>query len=227
MNDHKQPIATVDAVILTLKDNKLHILLTEREKEPFKGMLSLPGGWIFTNEDLDLDDAISRVLFQKTGVTSPYFEQLVTRGSVTRDPRHWSISTSYISLMPWDTVKNAEAGRNVSDVKWTPVDELEGIELAFDHFEIVKTALERLRNKVNYSTLPVYLLPEKFTKTQLQNVYESVLSAPLDKSAFRKKLNELDFLEETGEMQTGSHRPAMLYKLKPDSLICFTRNLKK
>lgn len=227
MKEHTQPIATVDAVILTLKENKLHILLTKREKEPFEGMLSLPGGWIFTDEDLNLDEAISRVLMQKTGVNTPYFEQVETRGSATRDPRHWSISTSYISLMPWDTVKNAQAGRNVSDVQWTAVDELKNIELAFDHFEIVQTALKRLRNKVNYSNLPVYLLPEKFTKTQLQNVYESVLCAPLDKSAFRKKLNEFDFLEETGEMQTGSHRPAMLYRIKPDSFICFNRNLKK
>lgn len=227
MNEYEQPIATVDAVILTIKDNKLHVLLTKREKEPFKNILSLPGGWIFINEDLNLDDAIYRVILQKTGVQTPYFEQLVTRGSSTRDPRKWSISTSYISLMPWEVVKNAEAGRNVSDVQWMAVDEIEETELAFDHKEILKTALERLRNKVNYSTLPVYLLPDVFTKTQLQKVYESVLNSTLDKSAFRKKLNEFDFLEETGEMQTGSHRPAMLYRLKPDSLVCFNRNLKK
>ena len=88
-------------------------------------------------------------------------------------------------------------------------------------------ALERLRNKVNYSTLPVYLLPKKFTKTQLQKVYEQVLGTPIDKSAFRKKINELDFLEETGEVLTGKHRPAELFQLKPDALVCFRSNLTK
>jgi len=221
------PIASVDAVILTLKNEKLHVLLVEREKEPYAGKLSLPGGFVFTDQDETLDDAVNRVLFQKTGVKSSYFEQLHTFGSVSRDSRGWSISISYVSLMPWDEVEDAQAGRNVTGIEWKAVDEIEEGSLAFDHEAIIYMALERLRNKVNYSTLPVYLLPKKFTKTQLQKVYEQVLGTPIDKSAFRKKINELDFLEETGEVLTGKHRPAELFQLKPDALVCFRSNLTK
>ncbi len=225
--NYDTPIASVDAVILTLKDEKLHVLLVEREKEPYAGKLSLPGGFVFTDQDKTLDDAVNRVLFQKTGVKSSYFEQLHTFGSIDRDSRGWSISISYVSLMPWDEVENAQAGRNVTDIQWKAVDTIEEGSLAFDHEDIIFMAIERLRNKVNYSTLPAYLLPKKFTKTQLQKVYEQVLGTPIDKSAFRKKINELDFLEETGEVLTGKHRPAELFQLKPDALVCFRSNLTK
>lgn len=227
MKKYGTPITSVDAVVLTIKNDKLHVLLTEREKEPYSGQLSLPGGFVFTDEDKTLDDAVNRVLFQKTGVSSSYFEQLHTFGSFDRDSRGWSISISYVSLMPWESVEDAQAGRNVKNIQWKAVDELESGALAFDHEDIIKMALERLRSKVNYSTLPVYLLPSKFTKTQLQKVYEQVLGMPIDKSAFRKKINELNFLEETGETLTGKHRPAELFQLKPDSLVCFRSNLTK
>jgi len=227
MKQYEQPITTVDVVVLTLKDHKLHILLTEREKEPFAGWLSLPGGFVFTDEDKTLDDAADRILLQKTGVRSPYFEQLSGFGSSTRDPRGWSVSFAYVSLMPWEDVEVAQAGRNVNDVKCVAVDDLKPGMLAFDHEEIVAKALERLRNKVNYSTMPAYLLPKKFTITQLQKVYEEVLGTPIDKSAFRKKVNALDFLETTGEKETGKHRPAEVFQLKPDALICFRSNLTK
>ncbi len=227
MKEYDTPIASVDAVILTLKNEKLHVLLVEREKEPYAGKLGLPGGFIFTDQDETLDDSVNRVLFQKTGVQSSYFEQLHTFGSVKRDSRGWSISIAYVSLMPWEEVENAQAGRNVTGIEWKAVDEIKKGSLAFDHENIIEMALERLRNKVNYSTLPVYLLPKKFTKTQLQKVYEQVLGTPIDKSAFRKKINELDFLEETGEVLTGKHRPAELFQLKPDALVCFRSNLTK
>lgn len=227
MTDYAQPITTIDSVVLTIKDEKLNVLLVEREKEPFAGWLSLPGGFVFTDEDKDLDDAVNRILLQKTGLKVPYFEQLRSFGSVDRDPRGWSISFSYVSLMPWEEVENAHAGRNVNNIQWKPVDEVNDMDLAFDHKEIIRLAIERLRNKVNYSTLPIYLLPKLFTKTQLQKVYEQVLGTPLDKSAFRKKINEQDFLEETGQVLTGKHRPAELFQIKPDSLICFRSNLTK
>ena len=228
MTDYIRPITTVDPVIFTLKDNQLHILLIHRNKEPFTGWLSLPGGWVYADQDINLDASIERVLKDKTGVVGAYFEQLHTFGSMERDPRQWSISISYVSLMPWHKVEMAIAGEGVQDVEWVPVNDIDYSKLAFDHADINKMALERLRNKVNYSTLPVYLLPEKFTKTELQKVYEMVLGSQLDKSAFRKKLNEFDFLESTGEMSEGvKHRPALLYKVKDDYLLtCFRSNLK-
>jgi len=228
MTDYIRPITTVDPVIFTLKDNELHILLIKRKEEPYAGWLSLPGGWVYADQDQNLDESVERVLKEKTGVTQAYFEQLHTFGSMKRDPRQWSISIAYVSLMGWDKVEKAAAGRGAQELVWLPVKDINLTELAFDHAEIINMSLERLRNKVNYSTLPVHLLPEKFTKTQLQQVYETVLEANIDKSAFRKKLNELDFLEETGERHAGlTNRPPMLYRLKKDFLNqCFRSNLK-
>lgn len=228
MTDYIRPITTVDPVIFTLKDNELNLLLIKRKEEPYSGWLSLPGGWVYADQDVDLNESVNRVLKDKTGVTNAYFEQLHTFGSVKRDPRQWSISIAYVSLMGWDKVEMAEAGRGAQELIWIPVKELNYDQLAFDHAEIISMSLERLRNKVNYSTLPVHLLPEKFTKTQLQQVYETVLETSIDKSAFRKKLKELDFLEETGERYSGlTNRPPMLYRLKKDFLNqCFRSNLK-
>lgn len=232
---YEQPIVTVDPVIFTLKDNRLYVLLGRRQKNPCAGREALPGVWIHTNEDQDLEAAVRRGLKEKTGVESPYFEQVHSFGSVNRDTRRWSVSISYMALLPWDAVQNAEAGRDLLDLRWAAVDDLvldsprEGDDpqqfLAFDHGAIIRKALQRLRNKVNYSSLPAHLLPKRFTKTQLQEVYEAVLGVRLDKSAFRKKLDEADFLVETEEVQVGRHRPAALYELRKDALVLFRRNL--
>lgn len=232
---YEQPIVTVDPVIFTLKDKRLHVLLGRRKKNPCAGREALPGVWIHTNEDHDLEDAVRRGLKDKTGVEAPYFEQVHSFGSVNRDTRRWSVSISYMALLPWETVQNAQAGRDLLDLRWAPVDDLnlavphDGDDLsqflAFDHGAIIRKALERLRNKVNYSSLPAHLLPKRFTKTQLQEVYEAVLGVRLDKSAFRKKLDEADFLVETSEAQKGRHRPAALYELRRDALVMFRRTL--
>lgn len=227
-----EPIATVDPVIFTIKDDKLHILIIRRTNEPFINQLALPGGFVYAGStdgtasvDQDLDSAVRRVLFEKTGIDSPYFEQLHSFGSLTRDSRKWSISVSYVSLMDWEQVKQAQAGMHTKEVIWLPVDEVENTDFAFDHKDIINLALERLRNKVNYSSLPVHFLPETFTITQLQSVYEKILGKDIDKSAFRKKLKEMDFLERTEEKLTGIHRPAVLYKFKEDGKQCFRSNL--
>jgi hypothetical protein len=101
------------------------------------------------------------------------------------------------------------------------------MELAFDHALILSTALQRLRSKVEYSTLPVYFLPEAFTLTELQRVYEAILGGPVDKSAFRKKIRESDSLEElTGQWRLGSNRPAQLYRVRaPNTTVYFQRGM--
>lgn len=224
MNDFINPINTVDPVIFTLHDNKLKILLLLRDKEPFINRYTLPGGYVHANDgqDLDLEDTVKRVLVEKTGVTAPYFEQLNTFGSFNRDPRGWSISVSYISLISWDKLSEYKFKDNTV---WVDIEELDKYELGFDHKTIIEFSLQRIRNKVNYSILPVHLLPLKFTQTELQKVYELVLGTKLDKSAFRKKINALDFLENTGEKDlTVPFRPPLLFKVKESSLQCFRSN---
>ena len=212
---YARPIVSVDLVILALSEAGIDVLLMERGSEPFAGEWALPGGWIHVDEDADLETAARRVLREKTGVETPYLEQLQTFGDAARDPRGWSLSVAYVALISTDEVE-LRRGANAADVAWSPVaGEAVALPLAFDHAEILVNALTRLRNKVEYSTLPVHLLPAAFTLGELQSVYERILGRPLDKSAFRKRVAEASFAEPIpGAMRRASNRPAQLYRLK-------------
>jgi len=223
----QRPIASVDLAIFALAETGLEILLVERATEPFAGSWALPGGWIHIDEDADLDAAARRVLKDKTGVETPYLEQLQSFGGPGRDPRGWSISIAYVALISAEQVK-LRLGANAADVAWWPVagDDI-AVPIAFDHTHIVRSALARLRSKVGYSTLPVHLLPAGFTLGELQSVYERILGRRLDKSAFRKRVAEADFVEPIpGEMRRASNRPAQVYRLKhPQSTVFFDRTI--
>ncbi len=212
---HPRPIVSVDLAIFALTQDGLEVLLTKRGAEPFVGSWALPGGWIHVDEDRDLETAAQRVLTDKTGVATPYFEQVGVFGNTTRDPRGWSLSVTYMALITQNAVIPTQGG-NVTDVAWHSIsDEATMASLAFDHTAILKAAVTRLRNKVEYTTLPVHLLPEAFTLSELQTVYERLLGRVLDKSAFRKRMAEVDFIEPlAGKMRRGSNRPAQLYQLK-------------
>lgn len=217
---HRQIILTVDVVLFTLKEDQLHVVLLKREREPYKGRPALPGGYIHAEEDDDSLAAAKRVLREKTSLSSPYLEQLYTFANGTRDPRGWSASISYYALVNSDVL----LVQDTDHFLLYPVDELP--ELPFDHNRIVDIAVARLRNKSTYSALPCHLLPELFTLTELQQTYEKVLGHRLDKSAFRRKINELDFLESTEEIRKGVHRPAQLFRIRSaKNLALFDRTI--
>ena len=215
------PIATVDVVILRLRAERLSVLLQQREEAPFKGSWALPGGFVRTNQDASLEAAARRVLADKAGARSPYLEQLQTFGGPDRDPRGWSLTVAYFALLADDpALDDPDRGR------WFTVtgDRVEA-DLPFDHAAILQAAIERVRRKVEYSSVPVHLLPAAFTLSELQDVYEALLGRPLDKSAFRKKIAAMDFLEPIeGEQRRGSNRPAQLFRSRnPDGLVLFDR----
>ncbi len=203
-------ICTVDVVLLTLKDGILHVALLKRDHPPFANILALPGGYVQADEDADTHDAAARMLRDKTGIASPYLEQLSTFSGRGRDPRGWSISVAYYALVPAEVI--AQAGH--PGVVMTSVVALKG--LPFDHQHIVEAAVQRVRNKSSYSSLPVYLCGETFTLPQLQRVYQAILGEAINKVSFRRKIDELDILEPVeGALETGkANRPAQLYRLK-------------
>lgn len=203
-------ICTVDVVLLTLHDNRLHVALLKRDHAPFAGVLALPGGYIHAQQDADTRDAAMRTLRDKTGIASPYLEQLATFSGPGRDPRGWSISVAYYALVPNTLIDQASH----PEVLMTAIDQLKG--LPFDHHQIIEAALLRVRNKSSYSSLPVHLCGDTFTLPQLQGVYEAILGEAINKVSFRRKIDELDILEAVaGQLETGkAHRPAQLYRLK-------------
>jgi len=216
----QQVILTVDVVLLTLAQHLLQVVLQKRDKEPYLGQPALPGGYVHAEEDIDSQAAARRVLREKLGLVSPYLEQLYTFASATRDPRGWSASISYYALLPFDAI----AVQNPERLLFFPADDLP--QLPFDHNRIIDTAVKRLRDKSTYSALPCHLLPELFTLSELQQTYEQILGHKLDKSAFRRKILELGFLEASSETRKGVHRPAQLHRIKPSKkLVLFNRTI--
>ena len=214
--DLPRPFTTVDVVIFSVVDAQLKVLLVQRpqdDKEPYPSLWALPGGFVNVDLDEDLEACARRKLMEKTSVDSPYLEQLGSWGGKARDPRGWSATHVYFALIPGADI-TLEKGANAADVAWFQVDELLATSnLAFDHSDILRTAIERLRGKVEYTSLPAFLLPEPFTLPQLQQVYEIVLGRPVDKSGFRTRMMAAQFLQEAGHVDGTSNRPAMGYRL--------------
>jgi len=210
--DFPRPLTTVDVVIFAILDDRLAVLLVQRpaaEGEPFPLSLALPGGFVDVAKDRDLAACAARKLKDKTGITSPYLEQLGSWGSAMRDPRGWSATHAYFALLP------ADASELTSDARWCPINSGRLKErLAFDHSEILASAIQRLRNKVEYTSLPAFLMPAEFTLPDLQRVYEIVLDRPLEKSAFRTRILSADMIEPVAKMRRGPNRPAQLYRLR-------------
>jgi ADP-ribose pyrophosphatase YjhB (NUDIX family) len=212
--DFPRPLTTVDVVIFAILQDVLQVLLVQRPKadnEPFPGSWALPGGFVDIAGDRDLAACAARKLKDKTGMVSPYLEQLGSWGSAIRDPRGWSATHAYFALLPEHAAGRALA----ADAQWFAVDgEKVKPRLAFDHAEILQAAIQRLRSKVEYTSLPAYLMPSEFTLPELQHTYEIVLGRPLEKSAFRTRMLAADLIEPVAKMRKGPNRPAQLYRLK-------------
>jgi len=212
------PFTTVDVVIFTVLGDALRVLLVQRphdSEEPFPGAWALPGGFVDVDRDKDLEACARRKLLDKTAVISPYLEQLGSWGGAKRDPRGWSATHVYFALIPGEGLRLAK-GANAAEVGWFAVDEVLGSRdaLAFDHTGILRTAVERLRSKVEYTSLPAFLLAEPFTLPQLQKTYEIVLGRAVDKSGFRTRMLSAGFLDETGSVAGDMQRAAMGYRLR-------------
>ncbi len=199
---------SVDPVIFGFDKGTLKILLIKRNEDPFQSNWALPGELVFPNEDLD--DAPLRVLKEATGLTDVFLEQVQAFGKVDRHPLGRVLTIAYYSLVNIHKVKPPKAAAFAEKVEWIDVDKIR--ELAFDHSEIVKACLKQLRLNLRIHPIGFELLPEKFTLTELQSLYEAVLQKQLDKRNFRKKILSMGILKDIKEYQKGvAHRPAKLY----------------
>jgi 8-oxo-dGTP diphosphatase len=199
---------TVDIVIFALRDWELHVLLIQRGLSPFRGRWALPGG--FGRKEESLEAAARRELEEETGVRDVYLEQLYTFGDPDRDPRGRVVTVAYYALLTGEATP-VVAGTDAGAARWIPARRHPS--LAFDHGRILTYALERLTNKLEYTTVGFQLLPKKFTLSHLQRVYEAVLGRNLDKRNFRRKMALLGILEPLDQwVQDGRSRPAQLYR---------------
>lgn len=202
----------VDAVVFGVdladpSSPELRVLLVERADRPYRGMLALPGGFVGASEDLD--DAVERVLREETGVGSRFYtEQLRAFGAPDRDPRERVVTVAYLALVNVADCK-LQAGSGARGAGWYSA--RLSAELAFDHRSILSAAIERLEAKVRYAPIGFDLLPEKFSLSDLQHLYEAILNRPLDKRNFRRRIGEMGILRPTGEMKATTGRNAQLF----------------
>lgn len=201
----------VDNCIFTVIGKELYILLIQMKKKPFAGKWALPGGLVSDRETLH--HAAVRVLEKQTGVKDVYLEQLFTFDRPDRDPFGRVLSTAYLALVPYENIilKTTE---KYAGVKWQKFSDRPD-RLAYDHPEIAAYAKKRLEWKIEYSNVVWSLLPDKFTLTELREVYEAILGKKLDKRNFNKKIISSGLLDATGKKSArGAHRPAALYRFK-------------
>ena len=207
---HFDSVFSIDCVIFGFEAGELKVLLIERNEEPFEDWLALPG--YIVGQDESVDHAAERILYELTGLRDISIRQFHTFGDVDRHPQGRVITVGYFALIRINGQKElAPVTQFARKAFWHPVNDLP--QLAFDHTEIFKRAFKKIRAKLNYEPIAFDLLPEKFTLTQLQLLYEAVLNKKLDKRNFRKKMLSYGFLKELAEKQKGvSYRAAKLYK---------------
>jgi 8-oxo-dGTP diphosphatase len=207
--DYPHPAVTVDCVIFGVdQPTVLQVLLIQRKIPPFAGAWALPGGFVGLDESLD--EAARRELAEETGLKDVFLEQLYTFGTVDRDPRERVITVAYYALVNL-TEHPVQADTDASDAGWFPLDRLPP--LAFDHELILERAIARLKGKIRYEPIGFELLPRRFTLTELQKLYETILGQPLDKRNFRKKILAMGLLRSLEIFRTGvANRAARLYE---------------
>jgi len=200
----------VDVAVCTVRLAALHVLLARATAGPFAGTWALPGGLVRDAEPLD--DAAARTLHDRTGLTDVYLEQLYTFGSPDRDPATRVVSVAYVGLISDAGRFPAVGAGEAADVAWCPVRRLPA--LAYDHADVVHTAVARLRAKLQYTNLVYTLLPPVFTVSELHAAYEAILGRRLDRRNFRKKILSTGLLASLDRVRRGAHRPATLYRFR-------------
>ena len=198
---------SVDCIIFGFEDNKLKLLLGKRQMDPGRGEWALYGGFVGTDESVD--EAAHRVLCELTGLKNLYMKQVHTFGAIDRDPGERVISVAYCALI---NVKDYdESMLQEHGVQWVELNKIPP--LYSDHNEMVNRAISMLRRRISTEPLSFNLLPDLFTLTQLQHVYEAVLGGEIDKRNFRKRIKSIDFIEKTELIdKLTSKRGAALYR---------------
>jgi len=193
----------VDCIIFGFHEGRIKLLLIKRDFEPHRGAWSLMGG--FVGRDESVDKAASRILEELTGLKDIFLEQLYAYGDLDRDAAARVISIAYYALI------NIDHYEEKPGAKWFAFDEIPT--LVFDHNIMVQKALRRLKRKTIIQPIGFELLPEKFTLTQLQSLYEAIHQQSLDKRNFRKNILSMHVLERLNEKdKNNSKRGAFLYK---------------
>jgi 8-oxo-dGTP diphosphatase len=207
------PLVSADVALFSVANDTLEVLLVKRAQEPCAGLWALPGAVLKPDVDFDLEATARRALRDKVDVEIAHLEQVGAFSGADRDPRGWSIGVLFLALLARDRV-SAVVRSKVEAIKWAGADHLHGA-LAFDHRAQLEAARQVLGHRVDRYALPLHLMPERFTLTELQRTCEAIMGRALDKSAFRRRLKSShDIVEVPNEFIRGAQRPAQLYRAR-------------
>lgn len=208
---YPHPSVTTDCVIFGFDGTKMRVLLIERGIEPYKGRWAFPGGFLNMEESAEV--GAMRELREETGLKGAYIKQLHTFSDPKRDPRERVITIAYYALVRLQEVKG---GDDAAKAEWFALDEVPA--LAFDHDLILRMALQELRKQIHFEPIGFELLPEKFTMSQLQTLYEAILEVHFDRRNFANKMLKLGILEETGDRPKDAARTVPVqYRFNADN----------
>ena len=205
--EHSKVWVSVDCIVFGFENNQLKLLIGRRQMDPGRGEWSLYGG--FVRDDEGLDEAANRVLYSLTGLKEIYMKQVGAFGAVDRDPGERVISVAYCALINVNDYDDKL--RQQYELEWADLGQLP--KLYSDHNQMVSKAISLLRRRIKTEPLSFNLLPDLFTLTQLQHVYEAILGEEIDKRNFRKRIKQIDFIEKTELIdKVTSKRGAALYR---------------
>ena len=206
-SEFQKVLLSVDCIIFGFDNNKLKILIGKRNMDPGRGEWSLYGG--FVRSDESLDEAAHRTLRELTGLRNVFMRQVGAFGNLDRDPGERVVSVAYYALI---NVKDySERQRKRHDVEWVNIEDIP--QMYSDHNNMVVKARKLMKQKIKTDPVGFQLLPELFTLTQLQRLYEAVNGEELDKRNFRKRIKDMDFIEKTDLIdKKTSKRGASLYR---------------
>lgn len=213
---YEMPFVRTELAVFSVHDQALHVLLGKRTQAPFAGRWALPGGVLRIDLDGDLQDAAQRVAQERLGTLLPNLAQVGAYGAKDRDPRApWAMSVVYRCVLAIQSVA-AHPGKRIEALKWVNADAAAAdVKLAFDHAGLVASAAAAIRAEFQGLRFPPGLLSDQFTLAEFQEVSEAVLGRQLDKSSFRRRVEDAGCVEMIdGAMKTGAFRPAQLYRLR-------------
>jgi len=199
--------------IFTIDNSKIKILLMRKKNEPYKGYWILPGSMV---GNTTLEDNISDVVYDKLGIPNLYIEQCYTFSNLDRIPENRVIATTFIGLINNITLKLRQEERTDVELSWFDIDSIP--KTAYDHDIIIAKLLDSFKKKLVDRNILKILFPSDFTLPELQKVYEQAMDVKLDRRNFRKKLINMDYIVDTGDVNEGSAgRPAKLYRFKDEN----------
>lgn len=199
----------VECCVFGFQDNELKILLVKRSIEPFKNHWMLPGGAM--GEGKTLSESVNDVLDNLTGIKKISLEQVASYSNVNRHPVKRVVSVSFYALVKPENYPVIPKNY-ISDIKWYGLSDLPN--LGFDHDRLLEDALEKLRSNLREHLVFGELLTNRFTLTELQELYESILGEELDRRNFRKKILQMNIVEPTNEKKAGVKGGPVLYKIR-------------